>query len=62
MSSKGIYEADGKSFLSKNLKADGFVSPLFVHVAEETDLDELPKTHPWLLQKVLFTILIKWMK
>ena len=52
MSSKGIYEADGKNFLSKHLKADSFVSPLFIHVAEETDLDELPQTHPWLLEKV----------
>lgn len=57
MSSKGIYEADGKNFLSKHLKSDCFVPPQFVHVAEETDLDQLPKTHPWLLEKVGIKIL-----
>ena len=52
MSSKGIYEADGKKFLANHLKAETFVAPLFAHVAEDTDLDGLTKTHPWLLEKV----------
>jgi len=53
MSSKGIYEADGKKFLANHLKADTFIAPLFAHVAEDTDLEELAKTHPWLLEKKL---------
>ena len=52
MSSKGIYEADGKKFLTKHLKVDSFISPLLVHVAEDTDLEELPQAYPWLLEKV----------
>ena len=52
MSSKGIYEADGKKFLATHLKAESFVAPVLAHVAEDTDLEELPKAHPWLLEKV----------
>ena len=57
MSSKGIYEADGKKFLSKHLKDDSFVVPLFVHVAEDTDLETLPQSNPWLLEKVFYQLL-----
>jgi len=52
MSSKGIYEADGKKFLATHLKAESFVAPVLAHVAEDTNLDLLPDSHPWLLEKV----------
>lgn len=53
MSSKGIFEVDGKRFLASNVHCEGFVAPFFVHVNEKTDLEELPKQHPWLLKKKL---------
>lgn len=53
MSSKGIYEADGKKFLATHLKSETFVPPTFAHVDETTNLEDLPKTHPWLLEKKL---------
>ena len=60
MSSKGIFEADGKKFLGKHLKSESFIPPSFAHVDEDTDLDDLPTTHPWLLEKVYFSSRQEW--
>lgn len=53
MSSKGIHEADGKRLLASHLQCSEFAKPVFVNINEDTNLEELPKQHPWLLEKVL---------
>lgn len=52
MSSKAIYEGDGKRLLSKNLKNEHLVHSQFVHIDEDTDLDGLVSENPWLNEKV----------
>ena len=52
MSSKAIYEGDGKHLLAVNLKDDNFVVPVFVNVGVDADLDGLVNGNVWLSEKV----------
>ena len=52
MSSKAIYEGDGKRLLGQNLKNDRFAPPLYVNIDEESDLDEIYNASKWLGEKV----------
>ena len=58
MSSKAIYEGDGKRLLGQNLKNDRFAPPLYVNIDEESNLDEIYNANKWLGEKVLCEILI----
>ncbi|XP_065666505.1 ATP-citrate synthase isoform X2 [Hydra vulgaris] len=53
MSSKGIFEADGKRLLSCHLQCESFVKPQFLSVHADEDLSKSEDANPWLLEKKL---------
>lgn len=46
MSSKAIYEGDGKRLLKLHLKDDSFKSPSFINISEHDNLDEISVDWP----------------
>ena len=55
MSAKAIYETDGKSLLANYLKYPHYVKNKFAVVAQDTNLNEIGKEHPWLNTEVRYT-------
>ena len=52
MSSKAVFEADGKRLLEKHLEGTCYVSSKVVRISEKDNLDDVEKSHSWLLESV----------
>jgi len=53
MSSKAVFEADGKRLLEKHLEGTCYVSSKVVRISEKDNLDDVEKSHSWLLESRL---------